>query len=238
MSGMSKYSRVPIDTLLNTSNEPRPRAKLARLPLLPGIAELLSPATGNTPRSGGTTLTEYKAPAFPNQPHQHLISPQTAHTSFLPVRLTPLGNHSRRETNNDLLPPLQPRESAVGEEDEVKEIKTPRTPGPSRRRWTADEDRLVIELVNKHGPSKWDAIAAQLPGRSAQHVRLRYTNYLRAHSREGQEFDHEEDARILHEGSSGARKWARLAKELGRSHCSVKNRFQMLQRKAAKKDTN
>ncbi len=44
------------------------------------------------------------------------------------------------------------------------------TKGP----WTDDEDRLVVELVEKHGAKKWSLIAQNLPGRIGKQCRERW----------------------------------------------------------------
>ena len=36
--------------------------------------------------------------------------------------------------------------------------------GASKGPWTEDEDKKVMELVEKHGPKKWSQIASELPG--------------------------------------------------------------------------
>mmetsp|Transcript_3302 Transcript_3302/g.9113 ORF Transcript_3302/g.9113 Transcript_3302/m.9113 type:complete len:237 (-) Transcript_3302:84-794(-) len=231
---MERFSRVPIVALLNYQ-EPQPRMKLERLPPLPGVAEMLAPDEHISSGSSGTTMTEHDSE---ESARRRAAVPPRPKLQGVAALMSPLELSTRRpgvgeQPEPDGPLPLRIRGSAQNEE---RAEKAPKVPGPSRRRWTPQEDQLVGELVRKHGPSRWDTIAAELPGRSAQHVRLRYTNYLRDHTREGQAFTNAEDARILREGTSGPRKWARLAHELGRSHCSVKNRFQMLQRKADKQD--
>ena len=44
------------------------------------------------------------------------------------------------------------------------------TKGP----WTEEEDRLVVELVEKHGAKKWSLIAQNLPGRIGKQCRERW----------------------------------------------------------------
>lgn len=39
--------------------------------------------------------------------------------------------------------------------------------------WTKEEDTLVIQLVNQHGPKKWSLIASHLPGRIGKQCRER-----------------------------------------------------------------
>lgn len=39
--------------------------------------------------------------------------------------------------------------------------------------WTAEEDRLIVQLVDKYGPKKWSVIASHLPGRIDKQCRER-----------------------------------------------------------------
>ena len=46
--------------------------------------------------------------------------------------------------------------------------------------WTKDEDKIVSDLVGKHGVGniKWSVIAARLPGRLGKQARERWYNHL------------------------------------------------------------
>ncbi|EGB01802.1 hypothetical protein AURANDRAFT_9999, partial [Aureococcus anophagefferens] len=44
--------------------------------------------------------------------------------------------------------------------------------------WAPEEDALVVELVERHGPKKWSTIAAHLPGRVSKQCRERWHNVL------------------------------------------------------------
>jgi len=51
--------------------------------------------------------------------------------------------------------------------------------------WTDEEDRKVIELVQTHGPKKWNHIARELPGKTgtADEVNTRFISYSHTNSR-------------------------------------------------------
>eukprot|EP01083_Nonionella_stella_P055980 147631_1 len=51
-------------------------------------------------------------------------------------------------------------------------------PGLLKGPWSPDEDRYVIELVQKYGPKKWSLIARHLPGRIGKQCRERWHNHL------------------------------------------------------------
>jgi len=44
--------------------------------------------------------------------------------------------------------------------------------------WTDHEDKIVIELVEKHGPQKWTFIADHLPGRIGKQCRERFSSLI------------------------------------------------------------
>uniref|UniRef100_A0A7S0ZFE3 Uncharacterized protein n=1 Tax=Timspurckia oligopyrenoides TaxID=708627 RepID=A0A7S0ZFE3_9RHOD len=102
-----------------------------------------------------------------------------------------------------------------------------------RKRWTEEEDEIVMKAVREHGPRKWDSIAKLLPDRNGQHVRLRYNNYLRFSENEKERpFTEKEDMLIMQarNAASGSHRWGRLADTLGRSNSAVKNRYHLLER--------
>ena len=53
-------------------------------------------------------------------------------------------------------------------------------PGLVKGPWTKDEDKIVSDLVGKHGVGniKWSVIAARLPGRLGKQARERWYNHL------------------------------------------------------------
>ena len=45
-----------------------------------------------------------------------------------------------------------------------------------KQAWTADEDAKLLELIQRHGPSNWSRIAADLPSRIGKQCRERWHN--------------------------------------------------------------
>lgn len=54
-----------------------------------------------------------------------------------------------------------------------------RTKGTSKRKFTPEEDKILIETVAHFGAEKWSYIASFLENRSMRQVRERYVNYLK-----------------------------------------------------------
>ena len=113
-------------------------------------------------------------------------------------------------------------------------------PGLVKGPWTKDEDKIVSDLVGKHGVGniKWSVIAARLPGRLGKQARERWYNHLDP-SLNKNPWTPEEDKKLMSLQKEMGNRWCEIAKLLvGRSENAVKNRWNSAMRKKAQAAKN
>lgn len=94
-----------------------------------------------------------------------------------------------------------------------------------RKKFSAEEDEILSEMVEKFGPKKWNRIAQYLPFRTARQCRDRYCNYLAPGFFNG-EWLQEEDDLLYEKYKEIGPKWAQMkAFFKNRSPNSLKNRW-------------
>ena len=99
--------------------------------------------------------------------------------------------------------------------------------------WIKEEDKLLANIVEKIGPSKWSFIAKHLPGRQGKQCRERWRNHLDP-SLKKDPWQPKEDMVLIENQRIIGNKWSQISKLIpGRSEKATKNRWNMLSRRGA-----
>ncbi|KAK8894285.1 hypothetical protein M9Y10_022720 [Tritrichomonas musculus] len=104
--------------------------------------------------------------------------------------------------------------------------------------FTHEEDKIIIEFVEKNGPHSWPSISKFLPERSPKQCRERWFNHLNPNVLKGS-WSYEEDSIIFEQYYQRGPKWSLIAKMLpGRTDNAIKNRWHSSLSKRVKVDSN
>lgn len=106
--------------------------------------------------------------------------------------------------------------------------------GVSRQKFSAEEDELLLSLVDKYGTQNWKCVMLGMHGRTARQCRERFKYYLEPSLNKNTWTEAEDHILMMRYHELGPR-WARIAAFLkNRTPIDLKNRFHLLQRSGQK----
>ena len=103
-----------------------------------------------------------------------------------------------------------------------------------KRKFTMEEDAIILSMVEQKGTKSWKEIAASLNNRTARQCRERWKHYLSQQIKQ-EPWSAEEDAILDSKFKEFGSKWSIIAQSLpGRTDVNIKNRWALLCRKRNK----
>lgn len=95
----------------------------------------------------------------------------------------------------------------------------------SRRNFTIEEDKRLIQLVNQIGEENWDLVSRYMPGRNIRQCKERWGTYLNPRVNKAP-WTPEEDELLIRKFKEIGPRWVEMGKYfVGRSDNNIKNRW-------------
>lgn len=110
-------------------------------------------------------------------------------------------------------------------------------PKKVKNKFTPEEDKKLLQLVNTYGTNSWPTIASLMgTNRNQRQCRERWKNYVNPDLENGQPWTYEDDQLLVQKYEELGPKWNKIAKFFhNRSDNSIRNRWQLIIRQWERK---
>jgi hypothetical protein len=100
-----------------------------------------------------------------------------------------------------------------------------------KAKWSPDEDEMLLQVIQDHGPSDWNSIATSLPGRTGKQCRERWISKL-SPAYTSEPWTKDEDQLLIRLQSELGNQWSKFRSSFPhRSTISIKNRWISIKRR-------
>lgn len=108
--------------------------------------------------------------------------------------------------------------------------------GLKKGKWSREEDRVLIEWVEKNGATRWSKLSSILKGRSSKQIRDRWINNLSPNRAKNFEWTEDVDRELLNKYLEHGSSWVHISQFIPNStENMIKNRFYSMLRTIASK---